>query len=157
MGQNCIRYTIHLGKIPESIHMLHILYHGAAKRPLLAAPPGMLSLRTSMGRALAKVSKARLRVAGRAEREALIAAHSVTVEALRLAETIKREARAECERLRLEADAYALHSLRDLQVHLAQTRRDLDTTLKTVTGGIEMLESRADYAASEPARKGGAD
>jgi cell division septum initiation protein DivIVA len=92
----------------------------------------------------AQVEADALRAAARAEREALIAEHSVTVEAMRAAEAMKREARAECERLRLEADAYALHSLRDLQVQLAKTKADLDATVKTVSGGIEMLESRRD-------------
>ncbi len=87
------------------------------------------------------------RDSARAEREALIAGHSVTVEALRAAEELKRETRAQCDRMRLEADAYALHSLRDLQVQVAHIRAALDTTQKTVAGGIEHLESRTRHAA----------
>jgi len=86
-----------------------------------------------------------IRVAARSEREALIAEHTITIEAIRVAEQVKREAHNESERLHMEADAYALHSLRDLQVQLAQYRGELDQTLKTVSGGIEMLEGRTHY------------
>lgn len=95
----------------------------------------------------AKIEAESIRASAQTERETLLAEHAITVEALRQAETMKREARAECERLRLEADAYALHSLRDVQVQLAQTRNALEATLKTVHGGIELLDTRAARAA----------
>jgi cell division septum initiation protein DivIVA len=88
-----------------------------------------------------------LRATARAAREALIDAHDITGEAMRRADDLLRATRAECERLRLEADAYALHSLRDLQIQLAQARVALDATLKTVAGGVDHLESRAMHPA----------
>lgn len=84
-----------------------------------------------------------LRAAAKAERAALLAEHSIVVEAQTTAESVKREARSERERILLEADAYALHSLRDMQVQLLQTRQALEVTIKTVSGGIDMLEDRS--------------
>ena len=97
----------------------------------------------------AQIEADALRLASRAEREALIAEHSVTVEALRTAEMTKRDARAACERMHLEADGYALHSLRDVQIELAKAQANLETTLHTISGGIELLESRSPYNTSE--------
>lgn len=101
----------------------------------------------------AKRDAEQIRVTARAERETLIAAHSVTVDALRQAETTKRDARAETERLRAEADAYALGKLRELHERLGQTRAALDATLKTVSGGVEHLELRVDAEAYAPTTK----
>lgn len=84
-----------------------------------------------------------MRAAARAERAALLAEHSITVEAIGNAETITREARAERERLRRETDDYALQSLRDLSNRLTQTAEALEVTQRTVAGGIDLLESRA--------------
>lgn len=96
----------------------------------------------------ARLDAEQTRAAARAERDTLLAEHSVTVEALRAAETLHRNARAEADRLRLEADAYALHRLRDLHIHLLQSRAALDTTLKTVAGGIDHLDAHT--IASDP-------
>ncbi len=95
----------------------------------------------------ARIEAEQIRAAAQAEREALLAEHAITVEAIRQTEARKREARLEGERLRMEADAYAMHSLRDLQVQLIQARADLDATLKTVAGGMELLEGRAAHSA----------
>lgn len=91
----------------------------------------------------AQIEADAMRAAARAEREALVAEHHVTIEAIRAAEAMKREAKAECDRLKLEADSYALQSLRELQVKLLHLRTDLDQTLKTVAGGVELLEGRS--------------
>lgn len=91
----------------------------------------------------AQIDAENTRVAAQAERAALLTDHAITIEAIHTAEQVKREARTECERIRLDADAYALHSLRDLQVQLVQTRVALDATLKTIIGGVELLESRS--------------
>lgn len=91
----------------------------------------------------AQVEADAVRAATKAERAALLAEHSIVLEAQTTAEHLKRSARAERERMLLEADAYALHSLRDMQVQLLQTRQALEMTLKTVIGGIDMLEDRS--------------
>jgi hypothetical protein len=96
-----------------------------------------------------------IRAAAQAERTALIAEHTVTVEALRAAEILKHETRLECERMKLDADAYALHSLRELQIQLVRLRTELDQTLKTVIGGIELLENRTAYGIAEAANTRG--
>lgn len=89
------------------------------------------------------------RAAAQAERESLLSEHSIIAEAMRQAEQLRRETRAACDRMKMESDAYALHSLRDLQIQLARLRADVDTALKTVHGGIDLLEVRTSYTADE--------
>ncbi len=93
----------------------------------------------------AKTEAESTRSAARAEREALIAEHSITLEAIRQSENLKRATKSECDKMKLDADLYARSSLQNLQRELVHLRSEVDSILKTAAGGIELLDARAAY------------